>query len=156
MKNVPERRSCPRLPRCLHQLQPRGHHCLQLGQTPWFGGMRVAQRGHLQRLLWELQAAPSAASVGSVANTFTLCSGTWLMGGSTTEAASGVNSVLTHCIQGPTVPQESRASLSVLITAKKSPLGAPTCQNWPPDSQGLLLQTPGQSMPHGKFRKQMG
>lgn len=40
--------------------------------------------------LWELQAVPSAASVGSVANTFTSCSGTWLMGGSTTEAASGM------------------------------------------------------------------
>lgn len=48
--------------------------------------------------LWELQAAPSAASVGSVANTFTLCSGTWLMGGSTTEAASGM--ISKHCMSG--------------------------------------------------------
>lgn len=46
---------------------------------------------------WELQAAPSAASVGSVANTFTSYSGTWLMGGSTTEAASGM---ISRCMSG--------------------------------------------------------
>lgn len=40
--------------------------------------------------LWGLREAPSAASVGSVANTFTLCSGTWLTAASTTGAASGM------------------------------------------------------------------
>lgn len=64
--------------------------------------------------LWGPREAPSAASVGSVANMFTLCSGTWLMGASTTEAASGM---LSHCMLGCTfrnhMPFLAPMSLSV-------------------------------------------
>lgn len=136
----------------------------EVGSSCWRRAVvgRWAGRGGRSALALSLprararRAPPSAAPAGSAASTCTWCSDTWPMGSCTIGAASGVSSAPTHCARAPTGPRRSQASSSVPATTPQTPLPAPSCRAWSPDSGGLSPWTPSARAPRRRPRRRLG